>query len=114
MNNEYISNLNLTITYYIGKNANDNFKIIDEANINDIWFHIKDYPSCHVIASISNQNIDRKNMKYIIKRGALLCKQKSKYANIKNLEIIYTEIKNVSKTSTIGSVTTVNTKTITI
>lgn len=41
----------MTIPYEIrvGKNAKDNWKIIDEAEGDDLWFHIKDRPSAHVI-----------------------------------------------------------------
>jgi len=93
----------------IGKNDKDNFDIIDKANSDDIWFHLNNYPSCHVIASI-DEIIKKKNLRYIIKKGALLCKANSKYKSDKDISIIYTTIKNVKKTEKIGSVITTNTK----
>ena len=109
----YISNINKTIIFKIGSNANDNFKIIDESKLNDLWFHIADYPSAHIIADIPD-DIDKKKLKYIIKKGAIICKQYSKYSNQKNLEITYTQISNISKTNIIGTVNIINSKQIKI
>lgn len=100
----YIPNINKTIIYKIGSNANDNFNIIDQSKLNDIWFHLVDYPSVHIIAVIPSEDINKKELKYIIKRGAVICKENSKHQNEKNLEITYTEISNISKTNIIGSV----------
>ena len=47
------------------------------------------------------EDIDKKDLKYIIKRGAVICKENSKHQNEKNLEITYTEISNISKTNII-------------
>jgi predicted ribosome quality control (RQC) complex YloA/Tae2 family protein len=99
----FISSLNKSITFYIGKNAQGNWNIIDEANSDDIWFHIADSPSCHVIANV-HLDLNKKEKKYVIKQGALLCKQNSKYKSEKNLKVSYTKIKNVKKTEQVGSV----------
>ena len=108
---KYILNIKNIITYTIGKNAQDNFNIIDESNPNDIWFHVEDRPSNHVIAKIPpNINIDKKMEKYIIKQGAILCKQYSKCKSESNVPIVFTKIHNVKKTSIIGSVETIDTK----
>ena len=109
-----IINSELKIKFLIGKNALDNFSIIDNSNKEDIWFHLEDYPSSHVIAKVFNITINKKELKYIIKQGALLCKQNSKYASYPNIKIIYTKINNVKKTNVIGSVITMNTQRIII
>ena len=47
----------------------------------------------------------------IIKKGSLLCKQNTnKLYEEKNVEIIYTLIKNITKTDKVGSVIANNTK----
>lgn len=33
----------------IGKNKNENIKIIQSSESDDLWFHLKDYPSCHIV-----------------------------------------------------------------
>ena len=98
------------IKFYIGLNAKGNFDIIDLSDSYDLWFHIDNKPSCHVIAFIPN-NIDDKNMKYIIEHGAKLCKNNSKY-KLEKVKVIYTTIENVKKTKTIGSVEISNEKSI--
>lgn len=106
--------LGRSIEYTIGKNAADNFAILDEASSNDIWFHIEGQSSCHVIASVPS-DIDRKKTRYLIKQGAILCKQyTAKLSNQKNVEIIYAKVCDVEKTAIVGSVIVSNGKTVTI
>ena len=131
----YFESFNMTIEYIIGQNSSENFKIIDDANndanndaiddanndaindaINDannnyMWFHIDGYPSCHVLCKIPN-NLSKKDFLKVIKRGALCCKENSKYKSEKSISIIYTYLKNVTKTDVIGTVITSNTKSI--
>jgi len=105
--------LQIEVDYVIGKNASENFEIIDNAEDYHIWFHAKDNPSSHVIAKLED-DLKKKELRYIIKQGAILCKQHSKLTNQKNVDIIYTQIKNITKTDIPGSVYTQNEKTITI
>jgi predicted ribosome quality control (RQC) complex YloA/Tae2 family protein len=110
--NIFIHALNTEITYHIGKNQKENFDVIDKGNINDLWFHANNISSSHVVCNIPDK-ISRKELKYIIKKGALLCKNNTnKLKNIKNVEITYTYIKNIVKTNIPGCVITQNTKTI--
>ena len=102
-----IHTINENVTFIVGKNAQDNTSIILNATPDDIWFHVNNKSSCHVIALLSDLNIKipRKNMKYIVKQGALLCKQHS-YPSEKNLDIIYTKVKNIETTDIPGQVHT--------
>jgi predicted ribosome quality control (RQC) complex YloA/Tae2 family protein len=106
----YIHKIKETITFYIGKNAKDNFDVIDMGSSEDIWFHANDESSCHVIAIIP-ENLDKHGIKSIIKIGAQLCKQNTKkLSSLNNVEIMYAQLKNVTKTSIPGAVTVVNSK----
>jgi predicted ribosome quality control (RQC) complex YloA/Tae2 family protein len=110
--NIFINALNTEITYYIGKNQQENFDVIDKGNINDLWFHANNISSCHVVCNVP-ENLTRKELHYIIKKGALLCKNNTnKLKNLKNVEITYTYIKNIIKTDVLGCVITKNTKNI--
>jgi predicted ribosome quality control (RQC) complex YloA/Tae2 family protein len=103
---------NIVVIYYIGTNAADNFATIDNGAPEDYWFHAKDMSSCHVVAQIP-EGIDKRELRTIIKRGALICKQNtSKLKAMDNVEFIYTKIKNVTKTDIPGLVTVTNQKTI--
>ena len=46
---KYIPALKKNIVYKIGKDAQNNFYLIDAADKNDVWFHLNDESSCHVI-----------------------------------------------------------------
>jgi predicted ribosome quality control (RQC) complex YloA/Tae2 family protein len=101
----YLKNINQSITFLIGKTAQDNFDVIDASSPEDLWFHVSGLPSCHVVAKIP-EGMDRKDIRSVIKRGAILCKQHSKYKASDKLEVIYTRIKNIQKTNVLGSVIT--------
>jgi predicted ribosome quality control (RQC) complex YloA/Tae2 family protein len=108
-----IQGLDKEITFIIGKNKSENFEVIDMGGENDLWFHANDISSCHVVCLLSDPDIDKKDLRYIIKTGALLCKNNTnKLKSMKNVEIIYTQIKNITKTDIEGCVLTQNTKSI--
>lgn len=112
----YFPKSKINITYTIGKNAADNFAILDLAEPHHIWFHVEGQSSCHVIASIPpSVNSDRKTLSAIVKQGAVLCKQYSRYSGHKNLSISYTTVGNVQKHDRIvGTVLASNCKTVII
>jgi predicted ribosome quality control (RQC) complex YloA/Tae2 family protein len=97
----------------IGQNATDNWKLIDASDPNDIWFHTSDYPSSHIIISCINNTIG-KLPKQAITRCACICKAHSKAKALDNVEIIYTNVSNLKKTSVVGEVLTSKTKSIII
>jgi predicted ribosome quality control (RQC) complex YloA/Tae2 family protein len=97
----------------IGKNAVKNSQLVDISNNTDIWFHVKDLPSCHVV--LKNDSPKMKTIpKQIIKRCAYLCKENSSCKNTKNITIIYTFISNVTQTDIVGQVIATNVKSIII
>ena len=105
----FIHCIGTNIDFIIGGNAQENHDIIDEgynANENNLWFHISDKPSAHVISKIPKDlELKKDEVKKIIKQGALICKTYSKYKKEKNVSIDYTKIKNVEKCEEPGVVT---------
>lgn len=89
------------IIYRIGKNANENTKLVTESDKEWYWFHLDKFPSCHVI--VCSNEIDN-NM--ILKAGQLV-KENSKY-KFKNIGINYCKIKNLVTGSEPGSVSFVS------
>ena len=105
--------LDIELEIEMGQNAQENWDLIDKSEENDLWFHLQDYPSSHVVIHVlgkKKKDLDRKTIKY----AALLCKQNSKMKSEKKVEVIYTQIKNVEKTEDVGSVVTSNTSVIKI
>lgn len=96
------SNENEDFKILVGKNNLDNWRIIDESNEDDLWIHINEHPSCHVIIK---KNENKKDFPIdIIKKAGIICKNNSKCRIYKSVRIVYTTIKNVKKTDKCGEV----------
>lgn len=92
----------------VGENAQENWDLISESEQNDVWFHVENNPSCHVVLYVGDV---KKPHKSVINYCASLCKEGSKKKYSKKVNVIYTEIRNVKKTDKPGSVTIRNTRT---
>ena len=134
----YIPSIRETILFKIGRNAKNNIEIIEESHPEDIWFHVGEESSCHVIAVMNLEHynnvcngvndpekpslrynfipeqLTKKQFMHIVKQGAVLCKEYSKCKSKKNVEIIYTNVENVAPTNIVGSVIACKTKNIVI
>jgi len=109
----FIQGLNQEVIFHIGKNQSENFEVIDKGTSDDIWFHAKNDSSCHVVSEIPSTISNKKQLSYIIKMGALLCKQNTnKLKSLKNVEIMFSLCKNIIKTPIPGTVITSEYKTI--
>ena len=106
---------NTDYIFIIGSNKEENQYLIDSSEPNDLWFHISEYPSCHVICKLNHTTkVSKKHLNKIVKQGAVCCKSHSKYKNSKDVDITYTKIKHIENTDKIGSVIVNNSKIITI
>lgn len=85
----------------IGKNQDENYQLVNNADPNDYWLHLSNYPSPHVI--IQNPNKKRIDNK-ILKQAAYQLKINSKYKNIQKLDVDITKIKHIQQTNTLGMV----------
>jgi len=92
-------------TFLIGTSATDNFHALDAAEPHHLWFHVANHSSCHVIA-MNEPTARKKALRRVITRGALLCKQHSRYKSVPNLEILFARVRDVSKTAVPGTVLT--------
>jgi predicted ribosome quality control (RQC) complex YloA/Tae2 family protein len=119
---KYIPHIKSFVKFYVGRNAQENFDIIDigkthHSENKSIWLHVANHPSNHVVAvfPIDTKFLDKRQLHYVVKQGAVLCKAHSvKVCQEKNVEIIWTTIDNVDKTDILGAVTTKNTKSVII
>jgi len=102
---------NKTYSICIGGNQCENANLIETSVSEDIWFHIDELPSCHVIL----KNCDNMNSipRQIIKRCAYLCKINTNSAkSLPKCKVIYTTISNIQTTNIPGRVIAKNTKSI--
>jgi len=87
-------------TYWVGRNAQDNWDIIKKAEQNWLWFHLDKFPSSHVIICKNVKEILENDIQY----ACNLVKDYSKY-KFNNIGIVYCEIKNLTIGTEVGSVT---------
>jgi predicted ribosome quality control (RQC) complex YloA/Tae2 family protein len=85
--------------YILGQNAQDNWDILDKAEGTDYFFHLTSFPSCYVIFKC----LDIPTNENIIK-AAQICKENTKYRNLKNLRVDYCPCSNIKKGENIGEV----------
>ena len=69
-----------------------------------IWFHLNSFSSGYVIMCSTVNDIDKSQLNDYLYYGAELCKNNTKYRNLKNLKIIYITLKKLFLTDTIGEV----------
>jgi len=93
-------------TIKVGTNANENWTLIDNSHQEDLWFHLDEFASAHVVIS-QDTNIQEEIFYHnqIIRLASNYCKSNSKNGkNLYKVKIVYTEIKNLKKGKEIGSV----------
>ena len=86
-------------TIKIGENARENWELIDNSESEWWWFHLKSFPSSHVVLQTNDPTSEE------LIAAATWCKDTTKYRNLKNLKVSYCQIKNIKKAEKIGSVT---------
>ncbi len=89
----------------IGKNAKGNEEIIKKSHKDSLWFHFDNISSAHIILQNSGDIIPKK---YINQVAAKLFEYKKSAP--KNSKVIYTEIRNIKLTNTLGTVIPKHTK----
>jgi predicted ribosome quality control (RQC) complex YloA/Tae2 family protein len=93
------------IIFKLGRNARENFELIDEGvDINDNywWFHLNEHPSGHCI--VHSEKLEKDDIIY----ASNLVKSYSKLKEEKRVLIIYTQLKNIRKSKTLGEVIILN------
>ena len=86
------------IKYKIGRDAKDNWKLLDDSKPGDYFFHLSSFPSPYVIVETDNLTDE------IIYNASLLCKDHTKYKFMNNLKVDYCLCSNLDKTDKIGEV----------
>lgn len=91
---------------WIGQNAKENWDLVDKSEPDDLWFHLDEYPSSHVVISSDSKFTDEIfYSNQIIALASDYCKSHSKLKNTSGkIKIVYTQIKNLKKGKEIGSV----------
>jgi predicted ribosome quality control (RQC) complex YloA/Tae2 family protein len=91
----------------IGRNANENDMIIKSSHPLDLWFHLSNVPSAHLVLKNKGERISKRYLNTI---AGMLFEYNNKALRTTN--VIYTEIRNVKRTDVPGRVITKHTQTI--
>ena len=75
----------------IGQNKNENVKIIQNSNKEDLWFHLKDYPSCHIVVQ-NKRLLSESELKDV---SWMVVNNTNKYKDFINLKISHCLIKDI-------------------
>ena len=77
----------------MGRNNAENDRLTFSARENDLWLHVKDYHSSHVIIESKKGTVSEKAIVF----GAEICAYYSKAREGGKCEVVYTERRNVKK-----------------
>jgi predicted ribosome quality control (RQC) complex YloA/Tae2 family protein len=77
----------------IGQNKRENWSLLNNVNETDVLFHLSSFPSCYVVLKNTNETVQMSILKYCAK----VCKDNTKYRNLKNVYVDYTFCNNVVK-----------------
>jgi len=83
----------------LGENAEENWEIFDTSKSEDYFFHLSSFPSGYV--ALKNCEVLNNNL---ILKCAEICKQSTKYRNMKNTKVDYCKFSNLKKGETKGEV----------
>ena len=89
------------VTLQIGSNRAENDRLFHQALDHDIWFHIDQHPSAHMLMpGVDKSNILDKKKLYTI---ALQLKKYSRYKSVNSLKIRYAPKTSLQGTSRSGT-----------
>ena len=101
----FIEENNKEYDILIGRNARGNEEIIKISYPESLWMHLNNNPSAHIILQSNGDVIPKR---YINKVAAKLFEYKKSAP--RNSNVIYTQVKNVKLTNTLGTVIPKHTK----
>jgi predicted ribosome quality control (RQC) complex YloA/Tae2 family protein len=84
--------------FRLGKNATENWQLIDDADLEDWWFHVDGLPSGHCIVETKILTDE------MIQYGSKLVIENCKAKLLNKVTIIYIQVKSLKKTKTVGEV----------
>jgi predicted ribosome quality control (RQC) complex YloA/Tae2 family protein len=91
--------------FHIGRDRYENWDLIDGSRPCDVWFHVEDAPSSHVVLEMEGLEGGIKSLpRPVLKRGAGLCKEHSSSKSVAQCPVIYTTVDKLVKGREVGSV----------
>lgn len=87
------------ITCKLGQSATENWSLLEQAKPEYIFFHLSSFPSGYVILECIEEPDET-----ILTEAAIICKNGTKYRNLKNIKVDYCRCDNLNKGNVVGEV----------
>lgn len=84
---------------HLGQSAKENWELLDRAKDSDLFFHLASFPSGYVILECENGY----TLEMLV-TAAKICKEGTKYRNLKDLKVDYCHCDNLKKGEKLGVV----------
>lgn len=100
----YSEIFNVNYEIRVGANKAENDALIKKSSQHAMWFHLKDFPSPHVVV-VNTTNAGEFDAE-VIRRAAMLVKQRSAVSirGLRKVGVNYLAVKHVQRTETPGTV----------
>ena len=89
------------INYKIGQNAVENWTIFENSKPSYLFFHLSSFPSCYVILEWEDEYYPDLS---VIKEASELCKNNTKYKNLRDIKVDFTQCGNIEKGEVVGEI----------
>lgn len=86
------------VTFKLGESAKENWEMLDTENPDHYFFHLSSFPSGYCSMQSSEAS------KELINFGATICKNGTKYRNMKNIGVDICKFSNLIKGEKVGEV----------
>ena len=83
----------------LGQSAHENWSLLDNVRGHYIFLHLTSFPSGYVIIEY-----EKEHTSFMIYTGAQICKNGSKYKNLKEVKVDWCRCDNLKKTDKVGEV----------
>lgn len=83
----------------LGQNKIENWDLLDSSNDYDYFFHLSSFPSGYVILEYDGVPSNE-----LLQQASVLCRDGTKYKNLKKLKVDYCTCSNLEKGDSVGHV----------
>jgi predicted ribosome quality control (RQC) complex YloA/Tae2 family protein len=81
------------VSFILGSNSKENWRILEDAEEDDIWVHLHDHPSPYVIIKKRSTYVETHELNY----AGMLCKSHSKLKDVKHVKMTFLKVRYVMK-----------------
>jgi predicted ribosome quality control (RQC) complex YloA/Tae2 family protein len=81
------------VSFILGSNSKENWRILEDAEDHDTWVHLHDHPSPYVIIKKQSSEVETHELDY----AGMLCKSHSKLKDVERVKMTFLKVRYVVK-----------------